>query len=213
MRHCLILGAVLLAGADADRPKGEVVVYKTPQAVFEAAFAAQKKGDDRTFIGCLAPWTQRKMAAAVAFSGLHQQFAAQGPKGEKYKEQFKMILAVLDKHGLSHDVTKKFEGRLGKEKEQEAIIRELGGLIKEPVAFFGDLQEAYSRTEPFNRKRDLPAVEAKLTDVKIDGDKATGTAILKVDGKEVKHPADFIKVGGGWRLAPEREPAGGPGGK
>jgi hypothetical protein len=47
-------------------------------------------------------------------------------------------------------------------------------------------------------------VRPKLTEVKIDGDKATGVPVLTIDGKEQKGSVEFVKVGDGWRIIPDR---------
>jgi hypothetical protein len=210
---CLALGGLLLAvlplcAADADKEKkDEGPTCKTPQAVFEAASAAMKKGDEKAVIGCFSPEGQKKMAAALAFGALHQQAAAQEEKeGKKYREQFKLILAALDKHGLGTDVTNKLQPRLIKPEEQAKVLRELEDLVKDPAGLYVDLKAAYARTEGFNRKPNAPPGEPKLTDVKIDGDKATGTVVFEVDDREVKRPVEFVKIGGSWKLAPPAKP-------
>jgi hypothetical protein len=194
----LLLGTLTLAArGQADK------TYPTPQAVFEAATAAQKKDDFKTLVACFAPEAQKQMAAGLAFTALGQQVAARND--EKLRKQFKAILDALDKHGLTDEVTKKIKPPADA-KEAEKVQREVQGLIKDPAALAVDLMTAYSKTEPFNRKPpDMP--EPKLTDVKIDGDKARGTVVVKVMGQEAKTPADFVKVGGGWKFAPAPQPA------
>jgi len=41
----------------------------------------------------------------------------------------------------------------------------------------------------------------ELKDVEVAGTKARGGAVEKVNGKEIKQPIDFVKVGGGWLVA------------
>ena len=43
-----------------------------------------------------------------------------------------------------------------------------------------------------------------LKDLEIKGDKATGTKVKEVDGKEVREPIEFLKVGRSWRLVAEK---------
>src|SRR5437588_487353 len=74
--HHLFLGGLLLAaltlmaGAQTDKGKKKARVYKTPQAVFEAAQAASKKGFPKAFVACIAPEAQKKMAGGLALAGL-----------------------------------------------------------------------------------------------------------------------------------------------
>jgi hypothetical protein len=184
----------------------------SPQAVFETATSAQKKEDFKTYTACLSPEAQKQQAADLAFGALSQQQAAHGPMGEKYREQFKLILAVLDKHGLTYDVTKKFKTDLTDPKAIQQTRRELEGLIKDPGAFAADMMEAYAKTQSLHQGK-LPQIEYKLTDVKVQGDKATGVAVMTMEGKEQKQPVGFVKVGGSWKIAPEPEALGPPGGR
>jgi hypothetical protein len=203
------LGALLLAAlapaADAQAEKRDSgAAYNSPQAVFEAAQAAQKKEDFKSFVACFAPEAQKELAAGLAFQALRQQAAVRGD--EKLRTQFKPILDALNKHGLTDEVGKKVKLNPSDRAEAEQAQRELQGLIKEPAALAADLMTAYSKTEPFNRKpAEVPTPQ--LTDVKIDGDKARGTIVVKVQGRELKQPAEFVKVGGSWKLAPQPQPA------
>jgi hypothetical protein len=200
--HPALAGLLLVTLPLAARGQ-EDKTYPTPQAVFEAATAAQKKDDFKTFVACFAPEAQKQMAAGLAFNALGQQAAARND--EKLRKQFKQILEALDKHGLTDEVTKKIKPPADA-KEAEKVGRDVQGLIKDPAAFYVDLMTAYSKTEPFNRKPpETP--EAKLTDVKVDGDKAKGTVVIKAGGQEAKQPAEFVKVGGGWKFAPAPQPA------
>lgn len=194
--------AALLLGPLA--PAAVAQGYNTPQAVFDAAQSAQKKEDFKTFVGCLAPEAQKEMAAGLAFGGLNQQAAARAD--EKLRTQYKPILDTLDKHGLTDEVGKKVNLKPASPQEGEKVQRELLGLIKDPAAFAVDMMTAYSKTEPFNRKPpDMPTPE--LTDVKVDGDKARGTVLVKAQGREFRQPIAFVKVGGSWKLAPQPQPA------
>ncbi len=201
----LLLLAILApaAGAQAER-RDAGAAYNSPQAAFEAAQAAQKKDDFKTFVACFTPEAQKEMAAGLAFGALQQQAAARSD--EKLRTQFKAILDVLNKYGLTDEVGKKIKLNPASQDEAVKLQKEIQGLIKDPAAFDVDLMTAYSKTEPFNRKPpDMPMPQ--LTDVKIDGDKARGTIVVKVQGQELRQPAEFAKVGGGWKLAPAPQPA------
>jgi hypothetical protein len=201
--HSALVGLLLVAlppAAHAQADKG----YPTPQAVFEAATAAQKKEDFKTFVACFVPEAQKQMAASLAFGAVNQRAATRND--ERLRKQYKLILDALEKHGLTDEATKKVNLKPVNQKEAENAQRELQGLIKSPAPFAADLLTAYSKTEPFNRKPpEVP--EPKLTDVKIDGDKARGTIVAKLGGQEAKQPAEFVKVGGGWKIAPAPQPA------
>jgi len=217
--HCPALGALFLAAlapaAGAGEKKDAGATYATPQAVFDAAQAAQKKQDFAAFVGCFAPPAQKEMAIGLAFNALGQQAAARAD--EKLRTQFKPILDALNKHGLTDEVGKKIKLNPADAKEAEKVHDELAGLIKDPAGLAVDLMSAYSKTEPFNRKPPEAPPTPQLIDVKIDGDKARGTIAIKVGDRELRQPAEFVKVGGSWKLAPPPQPpapprpAGGPG--
>jgi hypothetical protein len=203
----LMAAASLTASAAADKDKEKGKSYDSPQAVFDAAQAANKKDDYKTLIDCLSPAAQKQMASSMAFGALNQQSAAQG--NDKFKEQFKPIIAALEKHGLGFDVAKKIKiDDLSPDGIKKATS-DVGALIKDPAAFAADLMEAYSKTEGFNAKPPKDAPEPKLADVKIDGDKAKGVIAVTIEGNDVKQPVEFVKIDGGWKLAPQPEPAGG----
>ena len=42
--------------------------------------------------------------------------------------------------------------------------------------------------------------------MKIDGDSAKGVVSFTVNGMEMKQTIDFVKAGGGWKLAPLPQP-------
>ncbi len=203
------LGALLLA----TLAPAAGAAYDSPQAVFEASQAAQKKEDFKTLVGCFSPEAQKEIATGLAFQALNQQAAARSD--EKLRTQFKPILDVLNKHGLTDEAAKKVPLRPANQAEAEKAQRELQGLIKGPADLAADLMAAYAKTEPFNRKPPEGPVP-QLTDVKIDGDKAKGTTVVKVGDRELRLPAEFVKVGGSWKLAPQPQqappprPAGGP---
>jgi len=201
----VLLFAVLAPAAGAQGERRDAgAAYNSPQAVFDAAQAAQKKDDYKTFVACFTPEAQKDMAAGLAFHALTQQAAARND--EKLRTQLKPILDALTKNGLTDEVGKKVKLNPASPQEAEKVQKEVQGLIKDPAAFAVDLMTAYSRTEPFNRKPpDMPTPQ--LTDVKVDGDKARGTIVVKVQGQELKQPAEFAKVGGSWKLAPQPQPA------
>ncbi len=182
----------------------------TPEAVFAAANTAQQKGDHRAFLAYLTPDAQIEMAASLASGALNQQLAAQGTDEfhNEYRVQFKPIVDALDKHGLPYAETKKFQDLLDfTPGNHEKLVRELKKMIKDPVGLYAEILEAYSKIPPLNSQSRPP--EMHLTDVKVTGDTAKGTATAKVDGQDVKQPIDFVKVGGKLeKISPP--PAGGP---
>jgi hypothetical protein len=220
--RCAALGVLLLACVtlsasqkdkdekpkDKDQPKAKV--FKTPQETFDAFLAALNKRDSKAFVGCLTPDTLKEMAGVYAVQGLLRRELVEsggkdGAKDDKLAKRWKPTFDVLDKHGLTAKATK--DVKLGKtpaehEKAQAAVLP----LIKDRAAFLVDYQEALDKDRPKIKEEEL---NAKLTDVKIDGDKATATVVVTIKAKkdkekdaEEKEPVEFLKVGDSWKINP-----------
>jgi hypothetical protein len=197
---------------DKDKDKDKPKAYKTPQDCFDAILAAIEKKDAPALVGTLTPSAQKRMAATSAGQGVHLRALAEGKdKGKKNEELaklYKPLLDVLDKHGLTEEATKDLDmdkqGRLTTKGEVAAMK-----LVKDPTAFLTDFMSASIKMDKGPEKKDEP--KPKLTDVKIDGDKATATVIDSIhvkqkdkddQVKEIKRPVEFEKIKGGWRIDP-----------
>jgi hypothetical protein len=84
--------------------------------------------------------------------------------------------------------------------------QELAAKIKDPIAFNVEMRAARMIATKL-RERDVgppPGFSAKLTNVKIEGNKATATVVASVNGKEVgKDTLKFEKVGASWTIVPD----------
>jgi len=153
--------------------------------------------------------------AALVLCASAQKDEADKDKDKQPKAKlYKPIYEALDKHGLTEKATRdfEFEGVHLTAKSKEAAMK----LVKDPVAFAGDFMDATGKLGAQPDDKDLP--RPKLTELKIDGDKATGVIIDKVkvkvkvavkdkDKEEVKDelqerkvPIVFEKIDGGWRI-------------
>ena len=77
-------------------------------------------------------------------------------------------------------------------------------------AFMSGARRVMVATNAFGLGVDKANVEEKLEGVKIDGDKAAGTLVRTVVGKDKKErvkrePVEFVKIDGGWRIIPSME--------
>jgi hypothetical protein len=210
LSRSLLLAALLLSlavPAGAQKEKDKPKVYKTPQEVFDAFVTAVNKNDHKTRIACYPPVVQKKLATDWAIQGVFRRSQADSDgkiKGVDYKPLFE----VLDKHGLTEKATKGITG-LETGKKRIAARSTLIGLVKDHAAFVADYEIALAAVTDKGRPREKDKakqteVRPKLTEVKIDGDKATGVPVLTIDGKEKKGSVDFVKVGDGWRIIPDR---------
>jgi hypothetical protein len=192
---------VLVAGAQ-EKAK----VFDTPEAVFKASQAAAKKKDFKGFFNCLTQDSQKLMTGQLIMTGsMIKSFASLDSTG-KAAELIKPINEVFSKHGLKEEELKKKLKPTNDPKQAAKNMRGAAELVKSPANFCSDLIAALEKANP---KGAQPFVDGKLSDVKIDGDKAKGMIAIKAGEKERKEPIEFAKVGGGWKLVLP-EPKEGP---
>ena len=194
-------------------------LYSTPQAVFDAYAVAVAKGEHRKMMECLTLEAQKQRAGFVAALSLEmlQSRALErdtpkgGNKGKQvgtpeevagHAKRFQPVYDAMAKHGLTEASTSRIKhdgSRDGGEKAQRGLI----ALIDDPVAFFVDYMIASDKAEGNDYGRG-GGMKFELSDLKEDGDKATGTLIQTAFGEKDRIPLDFVKVGGGWRIGPKR---------
>jgi len=196
--------ALAASARDDEKDKPKAAVYKTPEEVFDAFVPAMNKRDTKTYVGCLAPAALKRMAGQLARLGVQRRvFAESGGKdggpNDKLMKSWKETFEVLDKHGLKSEVTRKIKAA-----DQDKAEAALSALVKDHAAFVLDYLEAVDRQEGGKLKEGN--VKAKLSDVKIDGDSATGTVTYGDKDAESKQTFGFVKVGEGWKLAPSPRP-------
>lgn len=190
-----VLCATMALPSDAsEKPKSQT--YETPQECFRALVAAEEKRDQKTFVGCLAPESQKRMALETVYASLEGRMV----KGKDAEELAKMMRPVADalaKHGLTREATRDIKpGKKPEErrKAEEAILP----LIKDPAGLLVDTMVAFDQAMGIKPGR--TASGKTLTDVKIDGDKATGVVVIKGKFSERKEPVSFVKIDKGWRV-------------
>jgi hypothetical protein len=192
--------AGLLAAVVAASAAAQAKVYKTPQEVFDAIKEAAKKGDLKAYYALVEPESVRRLAAALAVSTHGLRTAADAGKLEmKMKERFKPVFAVMDKHGLTSAASKKIK-RIELDEDPAKTVkaaRPLLELIKDQRGFVADMLTTLTGKD--DEKLKLLA-KARLKDVKIDGDRATGQVVNTVKGKERSTRQEFVKVGKGWMM-------------
>lgn len=205
MSRILSLSGLILLAVGLPAPAQKAAVYKTPQECFDAGSAAFAKGDHKTWVGCLAPQSQKDLAVEFAV-----EFAAHraGLADLKDKDQaavvakaYKPLFDALDSHGLTAKATKGFEK--GKDaKARPKVSKAVLELLKDPAAFLVDFYEAMEKLENLSKEKD--GATEKLTGVTIDGDAATATVVRTIKGEEkdvvTREPVQFVKIEGGWRM-------------
>jgi hypothetical protein len=160
----------------------------TPQATFDNFRNAMKSKDYKASYSQMTPETQDMMLGgmAVAMSmglGMDPAKAADAQK-------------VTEKHGVKKmDPTKLQPGQ-----DPKALVRETVAEVKDKPGCFADMM-TWMETNVPNKDKDAKMEEynsATLSDVKIEGDTATGNVKVKHEGQDTSSPMNFKKIGAVW---------------
>jgi hypothetical protein len=202
----LVALMVTAVSAREDKAAGS---YKTPDDAFNAAKKASAKKDYKAIYNLLAPASQELLTAQVALLCVATKNAADvDPKAKGLREQVKPILEVMKRHGLSDEAVKKLKPFNPKAdaKEQEKVFKEAVKPIKDRGQFVDDALTAMRKVAPKGSQNLDEIAKDKLSDVKIDGEKATGKVTgMRFDpkGAEKKQKTytfSFEKIQGSWRI-------------
>jgi hypothetical protein len=188
----------LTATAQKDEKAKKDKVYKTPEAVFDAFLTALNKQDVAALVSCLPAEKIDETATPFIMQGLQRlQIAGDAKADDKLARRWQPTLEALAKHGLTARSTKDL--KLKTDADRTKALAAALALVKDRAAFMIDYQQALDREGP--RAKGVE-VKAKLTGVKIDGDKATGTAVVTEGKQQDKYPVTFVKQSGGWKINP-----------
>jgi hypothetical protein len=195
------LGGCGLASQAAEK------VYKTPQAVFDAAIAAAKKQDFKAFCECMDDESRDALAGQFAMMGMMvKSFSEFDPKD---KGKAAPLDAILKKHGLTEEVMKKGPPNLprpakapkGPDEQNKAMAEMARVMIKDRTGFIVEMLAALEKMGDKPKKSSpIFAGEVSLVDLKIDGNSAKGTLLTRENGKEDREPISFKKQGPTWKV-------------
>lgn len=213
--------AVVLAIASMVLGCGGATKYESPQAVYDAAKAAAEAKDTHKLFACLTPESQDLLVGVMAMGSVMARemavgFASMGGDAAKAEaeKKFAPLDEVLSKHGVSAADLEKQSENIDVKADPKSAMKQIAALVKDKPGFMADMMKAAESLDT-DGKGGGPAEEfmANLSDVKIDGDKATGM-ISKPDTPNQKKPMHFKKVDGGWLIdmAAEFDEAGPMGG-
>jgi len=199
----LALGFFLAAPSHAGDDKNE-----SPEDVFKAFAAAQKKEDVKTSMSLLTRDSQSAIAGNTFFAALLDRalfgLMNRHITATQKKEHSTVIDKVLIRH-LSEDAVR----RIVQKDKNEAIIDEekllaIAGLIKDKPTFVDEVLEITTKDESMGKKGFPGFVEiseAKLQEVKIDGQQAKGEVTLSgADPTERKDAIYFKMESGIWKI-------------
>ncbi|MEX2186435.1 MAG: hypothetical protein WD875_06565 [Pirellulales bacterium] len=183
------------ADGDAKDAKGAAASggMATPEATFEAAKAAEEKGDWHAFVACVTPEGQEEGAMGMV---LMAGFSSSAD-----------VKAALEKHGLTEEWGKKV-GEDESIKDPEAAMKKMLEPVKDHAAFLADVLTALAKEKDSGFKGP-DFRNSTLKDVKIDGDTATATREFEEKGTKETQAITFKKVDGNWRMEMPK-PGGGP---
>ena len=217
----LLLGLFVLGTftqGQVEPPLETLATYGTPRAVFDAMIEAAKKKDFATAMRCMTPEAQSQWTVELAGMGSMIHFMA-----TKHEDPMKIVAEfdeILVKHGLTKEFMYRYLSTTGwaestrecpngrphvpkksvptkHEIEVEEAKKALAARVKDKPAFANDV---ITFGEKIIRSTLLPD-DCKLKDLKINGNTARGMIVGTTDGAYRKDPLDFVKVGGGWRIA------------
>lgn len=189
--------------------------YSSPQATFETAKTAATSENWKAFFDCATPNSLDQIAGSMVFSasmmkGLGGLSGLGDPdKANKINAAMEKMDAVLEKHGVTEDAMKQAVDS-AKPKPGQFSMPDFGSLssmVTNKSQFIADMIVAMRSIEdlpdddPFSGKFE----DAVLTNVKIDGESATGT--IESGGKE--NPVTFKNISGEWKI--DLMPLGGAG--
>jgi hypothetical protein len=200
----LALGFFLVAPGRAGDDKN-----KSPEDVFKAFAAAQKKEDVKTSMSLLTRDSQSAVAGTTGLAAILDKaffgFMNRHITSTQKKEHSAAIDKILNRHGLSEDAMR----RIVEKDKNEAIVDEenllvIGELVKDKPTFVDEVFEITTKDESMGKKGFPGFVEiseAKVQEVKIDGQQAKSPLIFPgTDSEETKGTIYFKLETGVWKI-------------
>lgn len=208
----LILLPLLAAAAPAVRsdhdpePPSSSTRHASPRAVFDAYVLSSEKKDFRLAMSCLTRDAQQDLAAFTAYLMVYVRKTLP----EDAKKPFQPVFDVMDKHGLTEKATEDVstaDFTPLNMKLPEKARQSLRKLIKKPGPFMKDLAVAQEKAEKNGLNGGVVQEKPKTTleDLKINGNKATGTIVSSTGGFKMKQKVEFVKSQAGWKMIPALE--------
>lgn len=159
--------------------------FETPEAAFEAFRTAASNKDYGKAIAALTTESQQALAGSLVF-GLSMMAAFDEENGER-------ITAHLEKHGITEETQESGSPEDTDENAgPAAMMRSIGALTNDPALF---VAESIGLMDELADEAGTPDfADGTLSDVSIEGIKATGTLTTESGAK----PIEFHKIDSGW---------------
>jgi hypothetical protein len=176
----------------------------SPQAVFDQATQAASRQDWRTWCACLSPQTQEFFVQGWIEQGsrwvhLINLGQAVGPaEHQRAQTLLQPLLNILARYGLDEESLYKLpDGSVREERTQ--ALRQLAHRVPNHTTFLAEIMVAAREAG-----QPGPSVawdpNARLTNVQINGDTATGMSIQAHQGRSFDLPIRFRQIGGQWTI-------------
>ncbi len=181
--------------------------HRSPEAVFQTAKTATENQDWEKFCDCLTPESQDNLAGMLVYGAMMVRSmsgmaAMAGPdKAREAEEKMKPVMAVLERHGLDEQTLKESQAETQRAVggNRQEMIQKLVSPIKDRGKFVADMINAMREMGQQENATPFQS-DARLEDVKIDGDSATGQIVQTKNGVERKDGIRFQKISGRWKI-------------
>jgi hypothetical protein len=151
---------------------------KTPEQVFNEMVEAAKNEDGKALMATLTKDSQKVITGTMVIAMMNMK------EGEE----------VLKKYAINVDLVGEKMGG-GDPKTIMKSMRDVADLVKDAPGFVHDTIPVMKKVDP--KKSPATGMSgAKIKDVKVDGDKAKGTA--EIEGQTFELP--FLKEDGTWKI-------------
>jgi hypothetical protein len=185
--------------------------FESPEATFQTARAAVARGDYQTFCDCWTDqglgWLSGGMAMTINMFRLMSEKEAQNEDSPdevaRANQRAKQLAELLVKHGFTEGVVPELNIIAGEDapKPVQQQVREqldeISSVIPDQAAFFADSLDVIKEVSDQPMYTLLPN-GSTLTELKIQGDSATGVILKPSEDQMRKCPATFSRVNGQW---------------
>ena len=87
------------------------------------------------------------------------------------------------------------------ENVQDEAMREVIAAIEDPNGFIADLDALARQIDEEEKEKKLLTSDARLEDVRMEGNRATARLLETRDGESTSEPIEFEKIKGQWKIA------------
>jgi len=178
---CLILGLgtmSLTAGESSSEKK--TLGFASPEEAWEAYRLAQHEGRWKKAFQCLTPGAQERVVMRFVYTAAYLGRTQEKATAKKLK-------TILKNHGLDlQQIEAEAEKHVSKD-EAARYAKELNRRVKDREQLFQEAMTLLDPVVPHPKDKDGKRMIAwgKLTKIEMDGDRATGECIKKLDDRTV----------------------------